>query len=239
MFTQKFDAYVCDCDKIECVVNGLTVTATVRHDDSPGTPWENCDGHGPVSEWTRREAEEGEVILAQDHGSYRYYDMAEAIKLAKADRWGYTNDEGVTVHSGNPCGLTADEIATNAAQSDFENLKAWCEDRWFYVGVVLEVSRNGIVLSDSTSLWGIEANYPGKDKNAYLTEVANELLPEALEDAQKQLAALALLTPGGPAMADAIDVVLKAARRAPDITEYELAACDTVEDFATNHLGED
>ena len=28
--------------------------------------------------------------------------------------------------------------------------------------------------------WGIEANYPDSD-NAYLTDVANELLPEALD----------------------------------------------------------
>ena len=37
-----------------------------------------------------------------------------------------------------------------------------------------------IVDSTQASLWGIEANYPGSD-NAYLTKVAQELLPEALD----------------------------------------------------------
>ena len=37
-----------------------------------------------------------------------------------------------------------------------------------------------IVDSTQASLWGIEANYPGSD-NAYLTQVAQELLPEALD----------------------------------------------------------
>lgn len=37
-----------------------------------------------------------------------------------------------------------------------------------------------IVDSTQASLWGIEANYPASD-NAYLTEVARELLPEALD----------------------------------------------------------
>lgn len=36
-----------------------------------------------------------------------------------------------------------------------------------------------IVDSTQASLWGIEANYPGSD-NAYLSDVADELLPEAL-----------------------------------------------------------
>ena len=37
-----------------------------------------------------------------------------------------------------------------------------------------------IVDSTQASLWGVEANYPDSD-NAYLTEVAQELLPEALD----------------------------------------------------------
>ena len=65
---------------------------------------------------------------------------------------------------------------------------AWVKDEWFYCGVVLSVCRNGVSLDKhAASLWGIEANYPkdcaGADisPNAYLTEVANELLDEALD----------------------------------------------------------
>lgn len=69
-------------------------------------------------------------------------------------------------------------------------MKAWREDEWFYCGVVLSVSVNDIVLNEhAASLWGIECNYPDSD-NAYLTEVANELLDEALEDARKRIAVL-------------------------------------------------
>lgn len=59
--------------------------------------------------------------------------------------------------------------------------QAWLGDEWFYCGIVLSVSRNGHLIDEhAASLWGIEANYPGSD-NSYLTEVANELLAEALE----------------------------------------------------------
>lgn len=69
-------------------------------------------------------------------------------------------------------------------------MEAWRKDEWFYCGIVLSVSREEIVLCEhAASLWGVEANYPGSD-NSYLTEVANELLPEALGAARAALARL-------------------------------------------------
>lgn len=66
-------------------------------------------------------------------------------------------------------------------------MDAWRKDECFYCGIVLSVSREEIVLCEhAASLWGIEANYPGSD-NAYLTEVANELLPEAMSAARAAL----------------------------------------------------
>ncbi|KCZ62556.1 hypothetical protein L53_10695 [Hyphomonas sp. L-53-1-40] len=59
-------------------------------------------------------------------------------------------------------------------------MEAWRKDEWFYCGVVLAIECEGVELDDhAASLWGIEANYPESD-NAYLSEVADELLPEAL-----------------------------------------------------------
>jgi hypothetical protein len=69
-------------------------------------------------------------------------------------------------------------------------MTAWKNDEWFYCGIVLSVAREGIVLdAHAASLWGIEANYPGSD-NSDLTEVANELLLEALGAARAALARL-------------------------------------------------
>ncbi|MEO0467914.1 MAG: hypothetical protein AAF216_15350 [Pseudomonadota bacterium] len=75
-------------------------------------------------------------------------------------------------------------------------MQAWRDDEWFYCGIVLSVAREGIVLDDqASSLWGIEANYPESD-NAYLTEVAQELLPEALDAGRAAIQRLCpLLTP--------------------------------------------
>jgi hypothetical protein len=69
-------------------------------------------------------------------------------------------------------------------------MEGWRKGGWFYCGIVLSVSLEGVMLaSHAASLWGIEANYPGTD-NSYLTEVANELLPEAVAVARETLARL-------------------------------------------------
>jgi len=69
-----------------------------------------------------------------------------------------------------------------------EARQAWFDDEWFYCGMVISVSRNGVDLADhAASLWGIECNYPGSD-TFYLQTVANELLEEAIEDAKGQRA---------------------------------------------------
>lgn len=67
---------------------------------------------------------------------------------------------------------------------------AWFADKWFYCGIRLSVGIGGTTICEhATSLWGIEANYPGAD-NAYLTAAANELLDEALEFAKEKVQAL-------------------------------------------------
>jgi len=83
------------------------------------------------------------------------------------------------------------------AQSHAEAIMAgWRRGDWFYCGVVLSVSLDGVELAPhAASLFGVEANYPETD-NSYLTDVAANLLPEALAAAREVLARLAALAPG-------------------------------------------
>ena len=70
-------------------------------------------------------------------------------------------------------------------------IKQWKNDEWFYVGVVLSVSFNGVELSDhAASLWGCDCNY-NKKSNKYLATVARDMQEEALEVAK--LARVAML----------------------------------------------
>jgi hypothetical protein len=66
-------------------------------------------------------------------------------------------------------------------------MEGWRKGDWFYCGIVLSVSAEGVDLARAAAaLFGIEANYPGTD-NSHLTDVANELLPEAVAAARETL----------------------------------------------------
>jgi len=188
MFMEKFSAYTSEGDSITCEVDGFKCTATIYRDYDIGEPWKEHDGHGPVSEWTTRDKEPGERVLASDrmgNGRRLFYDFAAAVKLARLDGWGLPNDEGKD--------LTPGQIAERAAEADFKRLKAWCDDEWYWAGIAVTVSRNGIELTDQYdhALWGIDGNWNGESSD-YLTEVANDLLGDALEAAKRRLADLAV-----------------------------------------------
>ena len=86
----------------------------------------------------------------------------------------------------------------DAAQARAEEvMRAWRADEWFYCGIVLSVSLEGVILdAHAVSLWGVEVNYPGSD-NSYLTEVASELLPEALDVGRTSVARMCSALIGG------------------------------------------
>lgn len=180
-FPKTFDKYACIGDTIRHEADGFVFEATIHDESVIGAPWENNDGHGPVSDWTSRGKRAGERVLNSDrHGSCLYYDFKAALDLAHSEEWG--------TRPGQQPGETEKQYRVRAVEADFKALKAWCNDEWSYCGIVVVATKNGITLGEA-SLWGVELNFPGSD-NAYLTETANELLGEALDDAKATLAKL-------------------------------------------------
>lgn len=128
-------------------------------DDMQELPWVREDGHGPVSDWTTRAKRPGELVLCQDRSYRRYYDLQEAVRRARKEGW---RPSVVPDAQAGP-GL----LAALAAQEDYKRLRRWCDGRWEYVGVEVElVGAKG----EDDALWGIES-----DCDAYLEEVAREL----------------------------------------------------------------
>lgn len=77
--------------------------------------------------------------------------------------------------------MTAREYAAGAAMADFERLRAWCRDDWFYIGVVVRRADACTCCGETESLWGVES-----DAGEYVREVATELaeqLADRLSDA--------------------------------------------------------
>lgn len=119
----------------------MKIQVTFERDDSCGTPWDEEDGHGPVSGWERRDKRPGELILCSDNGCHRFYDFQEAVRIARKD-WGCRRQE-----------------APEIARSDYDRLRRWCDDQWEYVVAKVEiVSSCGITLPHVDYLGGIESD---------------------------------------------------------------------------------
>ena len=191
IFTQGFGGYTYSGDTIEAEFSGFRFVAAVHHDSDMGAPWEESDGHGPVSDWTSRGKLPGELVLCEDRGADRFYDFAEACRIARKDGWG---SEPYDI-----AGETKRQKAARAARHDFDVLRAWCNDDWAYCGIAVQVfgpDDAELCGEYDFALWGIEYNYPGTD-NSYLMEVANDLASEAIashvlpiQQAQATVAAL-------------------------------------------------
>ena len=72
--------YYFDGDKV--LRGGRTFKIIIERDEWYGAPWEECDGHGPVSEWTTRDKAPGERVLYADRRSKQFYDFATAVEWA-------------------------------------------------------------------------------------------------------------------------------------------------------------
>jgi hypothetical protein len=150
-------------------LEGLRFRARHVRDEGMGAPWKEHDGYGIVSDWTGREQAEGELVLAQDRSLHRFYDVDATLKKAREEGWGVAEEAA---------GKTKDEILALAVQHDYEHLKAWCDDEWYWMGVAVDMlDSEGNVLDRPDchdALWGIESD----SGDEYLDEVARECAGE-------------------------------------------------------------
>lgn len=158
--------------------NGWYAIVRTEWDDSMAEPWKEHDGHGKVSEWRTykwrdgRGKRAGERTLCMDGYSARFYDFAGAVETARKDEWGcnhiITDDHGATIISYGHA--TKGELAACAAQQDFDRLRAWCNDYWQWIGVVVTIYDADGTKVEQDSVWGIESD------GDYWKDVAAELL---------------------------------------------------------------
>jgi hypothetical protein len=166
---------------------GYTFKITIDRDDHMGEPWKEHDGHGTVSDWRRSDKigadkAPGERVLVSDRHSYRLYDFAAAVQTARKDGWGckhsYAYNVGRYVFvSGHK---TAGELAACAAECDYERMRRWCNDGWYWCTVsvrLIEFDEDDqeVETDETESLSGIES-----DSGAYLGDVARELAGEII-----------------------------------------------------------
>lgn len=156
------------------LAHGYSLILRVEHDESADPPWDNSCLHGPVSDWTTRKKQPGERVLSADRYSKRYYDYAEAIKIAKRDGWDVE-----------PFGQgTKGQRAARAVEADFQFLSGWCNDEWQYLCVSVRLQRFGSNI-DEQSCCGVES-YKGYWREVTL-DMAQNMLDEHFSNRVKAI----------------------------------------------------
>ncbi len=168
---------------------GKLFAITIEPDSYYGAPWDEHDGHGPVTAWTTRSKHPGELVLNNHRIARRYYNFAEACRIARRDGW-----------DAEPCNAgteTKRQQAAKAERADFEYLRRWSNDEWHWVVLTVELlDAEGEPTGAMQSLGGLES-----DDEDYIRESAHELAEEILteieaaeaEQAQTRVASAALI----------------------------------------------
>jgi hypothetical protein len=120
-------------------------------------------------------------VAIEDRHAKQFYDFAGAVRTARRGGW---SCEGM------PAGVSPGERAALAARQDYEYLRAWCEDDWRYVGIVvwLETEDGGDVEGAdeySFALWRIES-FAVDCLSETARELAADILAALAETAQRQ-----------------------------------------------------
>lgn len=158
--------------------NGGAFRVTHERDDMHAAPWLECDGHGVVTGWRRRDyidPPRGFWRLSSDRLSERLYNWRETMAIAKRDCWGLSPADTQKLAEQLNRQPTPRDIRKEAVRKDYEFLRGWCNDEWEYIGVIVElVDDEGQSAGESEALWGVESF------GDYSDEVAKELADEIL-----------------------------------------------------------
>ena len=132
--------------------HGNTYRVDHIRDYDMDAPWENSDCHGVITDWVTRDKKPSELLLSTSRTFKRFYDVKASIEKATREGWGLSDPER----------LTPKQIIAESVRQDYERLKAWCNDEWFYIGVVITEIRtdsDGFTYDGyHASLWGLESD---------------------------------------------------------------------------------
>lgn len=149
-------------------------------------PWDDCDGHGPVSNWRpvdyagRVPTAPGERVLYRDGSRYGgpglVYDVAEAQRIALRDGWGIGEEALAALARKLGREPTRREIAAESVRLDMEYLRGWCCDDWCYMTTrVTLLDAEGEPTAADAYLGGIESM-----SEAYALDMAADLAADIL-----------------------------------------------------------
>lgn len=215
-------------------INGLHFKIEVNTDYDMQAPWDEEDGHGEVSGWASRSKRPGERILNTKGNKKIFYDFQGAILIALKDCWGISDAQHFALVQELGREPTKREVAVVAATSDFEYLRRWCNGRWRWEHVYVQLREDD---SFSDYLGGLCS-----DDVEYIDSVISEMIEELTKQYREAEAArIAAEKAAKQIKVDAAKTVWEALHRGDFIlgpTKEEIAAYNMLVEAAGLTLGE-
>ena len=170
------------------IYDGYTFALEIDQDQDMSPPWEEYDGTGVVSDWTRRDKKPCERLLCQDRGSKRFYNIQSTIEKATKEGWGLGHDQLLKLTEKLKRTPTRKEIIAEAVERDFDYLRRWCNNEWYYavlhVTLWLEDEDGDLYETEHEAyLGGVECDWYSSDD--YVAETAREMASECLHAYRK------------------------------------------------------
>jgi hypothetical protein len=141
---------------VELERDGYSIRIQVHHAEHMGEPWKEHGGHGIVSDWTRRDKQPGELVLARDGDFIRFYDLQATLEIAKRDGWGMCDEHKKELARKLGHKPTRKEVTHAAVMSDYEHLRGWCNDEWQWLGYTTTIIAPDGQKLDGDSCWGFD-----------------------------------------------------------------------------------
>lgn len=161
-------------DSYTSVVHGRRVDIKHHYDSGMGPPWKEYDNSGPVRDIRSRDEKRPEERLFDDGHAY---DWQAAMKKARAEGWGLSIEHFMDLTCELRRAPTKGQVAERAVQRDFDRLKAWCDNEWFYVYITVEDVETGV---EGGSCCGVESDDADCIAEC-VCETVDEMWPEVLK----------------------------------------------------------
>ena len=173
------DAY--DTDTI--TLDGRKFLVSYFVDSNHGLPWDEREGHGEIREaratYDNLEKKPGERVIYSSCGIHWVYDFQGAIKKAKLEAWGLSDEDREALKKSLGRVPTKNEITVAAVEKDIYHCSGYLNDDWHWCGVgVRIVGADGEPEGDVYDHCVLRVESIGDYAKKLAHEIAGEILGE-------------------------------------------------------------
>ncbi len=137
---------------------GFKFRVNIENDNDHCPPWEDDEGAGVVTDWVNRSKRPHELLLNANSRVKRFFDVKATTEKANEQGWGLTEEKRAELREKLGKEPTRKQVIAKAVDLEYKHLKAYCDDDWYYVGVIVtQIFTGKEKLDYANACWGFES----------------------------------------------------------------------------------